>query len=313
VGPEKRKKIEQLIRRLKFIPNGTARSLVKKETRIINVVIPSVQFFTHFNNNRFIMGAQDVLEQNGYRITFTALSQSYRAYQALDNLMADAVMVFLWGEPQFKVIAELKKFKYPILAVYAHCTLPGVHNIFLDSFPAMYQLTRHAIECGHRRIVYAETFPLSYDQQRSLAGVRQAVSEGPVVDYENIKLVNVDDIQHHDEHMFLLGRQLVDGLGSLSFSPDLLMFSHDLLAFGAIQRLRELGKQIPGDMAVTGHGDHPLSNVLQPGLTTTQDPSTAAGKRAARILLEIALKKNKRIFRETITTEPLLRESIGNR
>ena len=60
----------------------------------------------------------------------------------------------------------------------------------------------------------------------------------------------------------------VDLLGS-SDRPTALFCLSDSIAYGVYAACAELGLQIPGEVAVVGFDDHPISRLLQPALTST--------------------------------------------
>jgi LacI family transcriptional regulator len=62
--------------------------------------------------------------------------------------------------------------------------------------------------------------------------------------------------------------------------------SNDLLALGAYAALRSLGKACPRDIAIVGHNDMPLVDMVDPPLTTVRIGPRDMGCEAARLLLE---------------------------
>ena len=60
----------------------------------------------------------------------------------------------------------------------------------------------------------------------------------------------------------------------------------ETLAIGAMNRLRELGKKIPEEIAVASFSGTELSNIVYPKLTTVEPPLYQMGKKAAELILE---------------------------
>lgn len=67
--------------------------------------------------------------------------------------------------------------------------------------------------------------------------------------------------------------------------PDGLVCANDLIALGAMQRLRHAGIRVPEDVAVTGVDDTPFGRVSEPELTTVRQPVDQVGEAAVRMLL----------------------------
>ena len=69
--------------------------------------------------------------------------------------------------------------------------------------------------------------------------------------------------------------------------PFTALFAHsDLIAVGAIRRLREAGLRIPEDVSVVGFDDLPIAGYVDPPLTTVHQPMREVGALAAGILLD---------------------------
>lgn len=53
----------------------------------------------------------------------------------------------------------------------------------------------------------------------------------------------------------------------------------DTLAIGAIRALKNMGREVPSDVAVTGFDDIELSSLYNPSLTTVRQPKKQMGIR----------------------------------
>jgi len=67
--------------------------------------------------------------------------------------------------------------------------------------------------------------------------------------------------------------------------PDGLVCANDLIALGALQRLRQAGVRVPDDVAITGVDDTVFGQVSQPELTTVRQPVDQLGDEAVGMLL----------------------------
>jgi len=66
---------------------------------------------------------------------------------------------------------------------------------------------------------------------------------------------------------------------------DAVLAGSDRIAIGAIEALREAGRDVPGDVSVIGFDDHALAAQCSPGLTTVHQPLREEGARAAELVL----------------------------
>jgi LacI family transcriptional regulator len=67
--------------------------------------------------------------------------------------------------------------------------------------------------------------------------------------------------------------------------PSAVFALSDALAYGAYMACAELGLDIPGDVAVAGFDDHPLSPLVAPPLTSVSWDTAAAAAAAAEMLV----------------------------
>lgn len=82
--------------------------------------------------------------------------------------------------------------------------------------------------------------------------------------------------------------------------PDAFVAANDLMAFGAITRLKEAGYDVPGDVIVTGYDNSAFATIHLPGLTTVERGETECGATAFD-LLEGYVKHG--ILQECVTIE----------
>ncbi|MEV0505796.1 substrate-binding domain-containing protein [Streptomyces spectabilis] len=78
------------------------------------------------------------------------------------------------------------------------------------------------------------------------------------------------------------GRAAVDALWEAR--PDAVVCANDLIAIGVLQRLQELGADVPGEVAVTGFDDIPMAGLTAPGITTVRQPVAELAAEATRLL-----------------------------
>jgi len=82
------------------------------------------------------------------------------------------------------------------------------------------------------------------------------------------------------------GRAAADELLRRMPDADGLFAWTDTVAIGAMNRLRELGIRVPAQMAVAGYSGTVLSTIVNPQLTTVEQPLDEMGCRAAELVLE---------------------------
>jgi DNA-binding LacI/PurR family transcriptional regulator len=81
------------------------------------------------------------------------------------------------------------------------------------------------------------------------------------------------------------GRRGAAQLMNLDQPPSAIVAANDLVAIGAIDALRRMGKRVPEDVSVTGYDDIPLAGLYHPALTTMAQPVYEMGTAGMSALL----------------------------
>lgn len=81
---------------------------------------------------------------------------------------------------------------------------------------------------------------------------------------------------------------LPDDAAQLLADPtiDAVFAASDVIAIGALKRLRDLGRTVPDEVALVGFDDIPWAALVEPPLTTIRQPFTALGECAVATLMD---------------------------
>ena len=88
------------------------------------------------------------------------------------------------------------------------------------------------------------------------------------------------------------------------------LFCHnDLIAVGALQACGEVGRQVPGDLAIIGYDDIRLAELVTPALTTLRIPMAEIGTQAMQMLLGQMLENDSTPQEIYVRPELIVRQS----
>jgi len=141
-----------------------------------------------------------------------------------------------------------------------------------------YHATRHLIQTGHRRIgVITGPLKLTNAAER-LKGFTRALNESKITPApELIQEARFDTPSGHEAALRLL---------RTTPRPTAIFASNDLIAFGALQAVRELGLRCPQDVSISGFDSLDFTQWTDPSLTSVYQPGYEVGATAARLLLD---------------------------
>lgn len=277
VSEKLKTKIYQAVSELGYIPNHAARSLASSETKIISVIFPSL------SNAVFpdvLDGIHDVLTPAGYRILLANCHYSEDQEEVLVRTLLEQSPdgIIITGIDQSENTCKLLlNSNTPVVQIMELTDSPIDMNVGFSHFQASYDLVTNLQNAGYRKIGFigARMDPRS---QRRLAGYQQAMLDKglPHTTYQ---------LTSQSHTSFKLGAILFKQL--LKESPDLevICFSNDDLAAGAVFECNRSGLRIPEDISIAGFNDLHFAAELIPPLTTVSIPRYEMGKKAAEYLL----------------------------
>lgn len=309
VSEEKRQKILQIVKQYNYRPNAIAKSLVTKKTYNICITIPSAAFFKDFVNTNIITGVQEYLETIDYRVNFASLSTGYKDLNALNNVIADGLIVFYWGLANNIVIKEIQTMDIPFLVVRGKCSMPKVHNIYLDSRKAMFQLTENLIAGGFTKIISAHTYGGDIFHTEGFAGIEQSIDLHKNVQYEKIKIDAFTNLRLETDILINAGKEFLRTFVKSDYKKTAIMFNTDTVAKGALIEAKALGIKVPEDIAITGNGDNHIAHFTEPALTTTDLNCYEYGNKIAETLINLINNKPPQYYKQRWEVKPLYRES----
>jgi DNA-binding LacI/PurR family transcriptional regulator len=182
--------------------------------------------------------------------------------------------------------------------------LPGVAaagEVVFDNNRGVEDTLRHLGALGHRRIVVlswaVETSPDRQAEQAVAASARALGLECEVV-----------GCAYSLNGSAPLALELLRGADR----PTAVFCLSDSIAYGVYVACAELGLAIPADVAVAGFGDHPISRLLAPPLTSTfWDVEQTAALATGFLLEAIGADGGEPTLRELIAPELVTRASTG--
>lgn len=283
VNEETRNRILALASSLKYTINIGAQNLRLKQNRTVGVVIPFDSDTRHHLSDPFFLSMlgslADALTERGYdmllsrvdaqridaaaqpfdtgRVIGVILIGQWRQHDQLNALAARHVPIVVWGAQ---------------LAQQLYVTVGG------DNVNGGMLATEHLIDKGRRRIAFFGDINLPEVAQRYRGYCNALARHALPVDPQ--LRVSVSFLPEG-------GAQAVGEIQRRSVEYDAIFACSDLLAMTAINTLREIGKQVPRDIAVVGYDDIELSNYFHPALSTIRQPIRAAGPALVDALLAL--------------------------
>jgi DNA-binding LacI/PurR family transcriptional regulator len=271
---ETQERILDAARRFHYRPNTLARSLRRRRSFTVGVMVPEI---SEGYAALVMSGIEDCLLQEGYFYFITSHRHRPDLVDEYPRLMLQRSVdgIIAIDTPCRQHLAV------PVVAVSGHGRTPGVTNIALDHDLAARLAMQHLHDLGHRDIAVIRGQPFSSDSQVRWNAIRKAaVSLGLAID-PRLTVQLEGDSPWPD-----LGYEVTRRLLAAGRRFTALFAFNDISAIGAIGALRDAGLRVPADVSVVGFDDIQSAGYQNPGLTTVRQPLREMGERAARTLLQ---------------------------
>jgi LacI family transcriptional regulator len=313
VGPVTREKVLLAVKELGYRPNAIARSMVKRTTGTIGLVMTDVVSPLF---NEVIIGVAEVMAAEGFQILISTEIGVENEDAAIETFRSKQVdgFIFMSRTQRYttKGLTPLKKDKIPFVVINRYLADPEINQVLLDDFGNGWTATQHLIRLGHTRIATLcgplhDALPWRSAVERN-RGWQQAL--------EAHGLPANQDWVIESPYTFKGGYQSVQRLLEIiKDSPDrptALFVANDSMCVGALKALQDAGLRLPQEMAVVGIGDPAHLAYTFPATTTLSLPIIEAGRVAARILVNW-IKNGKPEYAQSVTLNSnlIVRESCG--
>lgn len=306
VGRETRAHVLAVAESLNYQPNIAARGLAAGRTQILGLVIPT-GVSTLFADPYFpllIQGIASACNANDHSVMLWLAEPEYErntVRQILQGGLIDGVILAsaLVDDP---ICEALIKRGLPFVMVGRHAADDPVSYVDVDNRGSTREMVAYLLRLGHERVATI-TGP-----KNAIAGVDRLQGYLDALRDRRIR---------HDPDLIVEGDFSEEGGYTamqqlLPFAPNAVFVASDAMAVGALRALREAGKRVPEDIAITGFDDIPFAARTDPPLTTVRQPIQRMGAVAAETLIDLISCPNGQPRRILLPTELVIRASCGS-
>jgi DNA-binding LacI/PurR family transcriptional regulator len=277
-----RERVVAAMTELGYRPSAGGRAMARGRTEVVGMVIPHDPGFAFANDHliRMMTGAEQELAARGYGMLLSTRETSKdpaSAYRRFDRRrLVDGLIVE--GGGGTAALPHLVELGYPVVVIgYTEDDLPMVHP---DDEGGAYAVTQHLLALGHRRIGVVNGPPESrLAMDARLRGVQRA--------FRDARIEPGPDLMAHGDFTFESGYAAAQHLMGPTDPPTAIFAFNDAMALGVLRRLRENGRNVPGDVSVAGFDDTSAAVLGETPLTSVALQSVDLGRRAAQILLDL--------------------------
>lgn len=299
-------RVNAAIKKLNYVPDLSARSLVNKRSNLIGIVIPQTEPGKQlmFNNpfySEFLSGVEYTARLNGYHIIISGADADKSYLEISDKRNLDGIIILGMYPEDF--YSDLKKSRIPIVLIDSYCDDHYFHSIQINDRYGGYIATKYLLEKGHRNValVTGRIKKEGVSEKRYL-GYKDALKEFGVPFRSDLVFEGVVD---HDYGVAAADKVIHSGKDITA-----VFATADILAFGLMKRLKHLNIDIPRDISVIGFDDIYVTGLIDPGLTTVRQNISLKGETAVKLILDCLNNKQKGKQEIILPIDIVERESV---
>ena len=276
ISKEKRERIRAIIEQTGYSPSMHAQTLRTRKTMLIGVVVPKIN---SESIGRMTSGISQALSENGYQMLLADTENNPEKELEYLNLFKNnpvdgIILIGTCITEKHKVFIQNNTI--PLVIIGQKTSLASC--IYHDNISASFTLAEKMILSGKKNLAFLGVTPTDpacgADRKQ---GFLNALAHYNLSFNPKLDEICEFNIQSGYEHMDAIIRrnQHFDGV----------FCATDLIAAGAIKRLKEEHIDIPRQVAVTGIGDNSICSAISPQLTTVHFHYRVCGRHATHLLM----------------------------
>lgn len=268
-------RVHDAAQRLAFRPNLLGAKLRSQQTRIIGVMLPTLENAVFAECWR---GIEEAALAASYSLMLvTSGYDPARERERVEYLLrhrVDGMVLTVADAAHSQVLDQLDAESIPYVLAYNQAAPQGRrHSVSVDNRASACEGVTALIAAGHRRIAVASgSFTASDRARQRFAGYEDAMRAHGLPAMAPVCLPS---------HTASNAGQ-IRALMQAPDAPTALFCTNDLLAIGVISDLKRLGLRVPRDVSVLGYDGIALGALVEPPLATVVQPNSEIGAGAIR-------------------------------
>lgn len=309
ISAETTQRVRRVMKEMDYHPNMIARSLVRRSTNIVAVLLPgsSERVFQHPFFSELLQGIMSQAKVHEYEILLANIDNTDEERRLTEHFMGGGVaegiilLVSRIGQTSLETAVQ-RNFPLSMVGRPTEEWVDRINWVDSDNVEAGYHLTQCFLKKGRRRVAFIGLTPEFVVTLDRLAGYRKALEEAGIPFDE--RLVVEGHFMGGEEHL------LTEELLARGVPFDGVIAADDFQAFAAINLLAQKGLAVPEDVSIAGFNNVPLDAYVTPPLTSVDVRACDIGAKAFDLLYRQLKKKAGKTIHTIVPTKLIRRASL---
>lgn len=284
VSPAIREKVQTSIKTLGYFPNNAARSLVRRQSGSIAILLRNLHS-TYFTE--LIRGIEDGAQSAGRNVFFCSLGNEQQTrdqyIQFLTNGVSDAIILYGSLYTDQPLIEHLHAVNFPFLLIENNFQSLPVNQFLVNNSEGARCAVEYLIQKKHRRIAHFMGDPNKKVNLERFNGYTQAMQASGLVIRDDFLRNIFNDYELAYRTAQALMRQPED------LRPTAIFCSNDRIAAHAIMGIMDMGRRVPEDISIMGFDNQRVLDIEYngPRITGLRQPLYEMGLDSIRMITDI--------------------------
>ena len=280
INKDTKRLVVEMAKELNYQPNSVAQNFRMSKTFNLGIIVPDL--VTHFFSAT-ISGMQSVATRAGYNVMICQSNESFETevknVNTLVSSRVDGIMMSLSKETTtYDHIQAIHERGMPIVLFDRICEDIDISKVTVDDHDGAYNATDHLLKSGYQRIAHISGPEKLSISKRRMQGYIDALAANNIAIREDY-IVN-STLEKEDIKTKAL--ELLD----LPKPPDAIFAINDPTAVQVMLLLKEKKIKMPEEMGIIGFNNEPVSGLIEPSLSTVEQPAYQIGMLAAKQLID---------------------------
>lgn len=305
VGKETREKVLKIAEEL-----GYDRGISREESKTIRFIIFKKHGYIVSDTPFFsalIEGIERECRAEGFEILFSHILHNEHSNEDVNEIVKQeqvAGVLLLATEMDETDLEPFSKLSIPVVLLDSYFRNADFDHVLMNNTRGAYQAVQYLIQKGHRDIGCLGSSKDINNFKYRYEGFKEALTEANLSIDKKYELLLEPTLEGAYRDM----KEILNS-GAVKLPTAYFAFN-DIIAFGAIRAMKEMGIQIPEQVSVVGFDDMPFCEISSPRLTTIRVYKQYIGKIAVRRLIQKISEQDEQKVKIEIDTGLIERESV---
>jgi LacI family transcriptional regulator len=303
ISEELKDKVLSAAQRLNYRPNQVARGLRTGQSHTLGLIVEDISnpFFAHLARH-----VEHEADKYGYTVMFCSTENDDKKAAGLLYMLRHRQMdgfIIIPTPGMRQDLCELVAEKKPLVLVDRYFPDVETCHVTVDNYMGAHDAIKLLIEKKYRKIGLVTLNSSQTQMKERELGYLEAMAEhGRVVTPEMTLHVPFDT---SDEQTV---STIMDWLAK-NPEIDAIFFTTNYLGVAGLDAIRRSGRRIKDDLGVICFDDSILFRLGSPTVTAIVQPIREMGRQAVRMIIDMILKKQDRVVKQTFAPVIVERES----